>query len=123
MIAPIVRHGLRFRLPTHVSTWRRAFAAQGVQGSKLPDEEPLSQADVNRLAEEARQSQKAWDMLVPERNMTWKHPAVPFMFLLIGFLQYQIAQKHKEGEASEEELREQRLKRREQRETETPSDT
>ena len=45
---------------------------------------------VDKIAEEAKNSQKAWDYLMPERNITWKNPSfwyrIFFCIILFDYL-------------------------------------
>jgi len=82
-------------------------------------EPELTKEDVERLAEDARNAQRTWDFLVPERNMGITHPAIPFMIILTCILQFLIYQKDQQknggGEKTADELKAERLAQRQQR--------
>ena len=66
-------------------------------------------SDADRLADQARMSQKLWDFLVPERNMGITHPF--FLVLLVLTLSLHFFNNHRDQE-EDERLRKQRLSKK-----------
>jgi hypothetical protein len=76
---------------------------------RLISRKPLCQKPTQQ--QQAQQSQRLWDMLVPERNIGITHPM--FFFLGAAAFGLHVFNRHRE-DALEAELKERRLKREEE---------
>eukprot|EP00746_Dinoflagellata_sp_MGD_P119214 gnl/MRDRNA2_/MRDRNA2_55147_c0_seq1.p1 gnl/MRDRNA2_/MRDRNA2_55147_c0~~gnl/MRDRNA2_/MRDRNA2_55147_c0_seq1.p1 ORF type:complete len:140 (+),score=27.37 gnl/MRDRNA2_/MRDRNA2_55147_c0_seq1:70-489(+) len=84
------------------SSARRTFCNIDSKGSSTKKVEPeLTREEVERLAERARNQERAWKLMVPEANMGITHPAIPAMIVLCLGLQWTISQQCEEVDEKE----------------------